>query len=1059
MDGSQYGHQGNGMSNTNSPYPSNVSPHQLQQQQQQQQPQQQQQQQQSSSHHHTTLPPMQATQQATQQATMPAHLNQYPGSAPHTPRNGSTPGTPVSANNPMGNLINQIGGQRFAPMMPSTNYHQGDTRYGLPQAAIAMSQQQPIASASLLSRGNQPIRPMPQNGMQMQPGMHPYGQNNMLMQDMEPPTHVVGSQGRRGILPSAPGRPAVSANSSGKHALIPAKDADGKFPCPHCTKTYLHAKHLKRHLLRHTGDRPYMCILCRDTFSRSDILKRHFQKCSIRRGNPTGASHLSHSQAHLKKPNSGPHRSTNSMPDGNELMGVNGMNGGSMNGGSMNGGSMNGGSMNGGSMNGGSMNSNPFGISPDGSCPDATANLTDEQQEQMRQRGLGGLGGRHGNRMPGPSPGGSNRTSFDQQSYAGSVTSMAPGMNPSLAFSMQHTRQNGHSFTQGYDYASHGNSTSFPTQPPASQDWSQMFQPPPPTAYTINPYNPNVADAPVLIKQEFRSEPSINNNNSNDAIFTGIYGSVPSGPNQPSSCAAWNLQSDPLEELSNRLIFFCFPQNQIIGRSNNIRNYLTAANIKHLLERFTSFQGHFPIIHMPTFQIAEAFDGLLLAIICIGAVYSDRIPATQVREMMELAKLAIERNSQVFSIVSREQTGDSGFGGETIGSSKSELEQITAIYMMQILFTWNGTPVQREKARRDFPIIAEIARRAGLTKPMTISPRSILHQPNVPVENLDAASFDWNAWVEQEKRSRLMFAIFLLDSVMVIFFNTPPRFERDEIRLPLPADDAAWDAPSSSECAEALGLCGPAAARAKNPEGSRQPKQPDFAASMKALLYGDGLVTAGTNLYSKFILVHALHVQLWAAQRHLSQQESSQPVAFPVSGSSTPDWRRGDISSSGAHSTNTSGRATPTDSAGQSAQAIKSLNVAFDKWKKTWDDDIAIQYPPSSSNYRRFGFCRDAIHFYWLGKYLMQNVRGLDCGTAPDQRFSEMMQLLKSVKTWVQADTSKRGEELGSVNDIHKDYGVTDLTLDMAQLFKPINQHIDSPVPGVQTNMSNNSMG
>lgn len=37
-----------------------------------------------------------------------------------------------------------------------------------------------------------------------------------------------------------------------------------------------------------------MCHLCKDTFSRSDILKRHFQKCSIRRGNPTGANHLAH---------------------------------------------------------------------------------------------------------------------------------------------------------------------------------------------------------------------------------------------------------------------------------------------------------------------------------------------------------------------------------------------------------------------------------------------------------------------------------------------------------------------------------------------------------------------------------------------------------------------------------------------------------------------------------------------------------------------------------------------------------------------------------------------
>jgi hypothetical protein len=67
------------------------------------------------------------------------------------------------------------------------------------------------------------------------------------------PKHVVGSQGRRGILPSAPGRPAAvpnGANGSARSATIPAKNSDGKFPCPNCNKTYLHAKHLKRHMLR-----------------------------------------------------------------------------------------------------------------------------------------------------------------------------------------------------------------------------------------------------------------------------------------------------------------------------------------------------------------------------------------------------------------------------------------------------------------------------------------------------------------------------------------------------------------------------------------------------------------------------------------------------------------------------------------------------------------------------------------------------------------------------------------------------------------------------------------
>lgn len=78
-----------------------------------------------------------------------------------------------------------------------------------------------------------------------------YGQPQLLSQPPMPPSqeqepiHVVGQQGRRGVLPNATGRPLP-----GKAALVPTKDAEGKYTCPNCTKTYLHLKHLKRHLLR-----------------------------------------------------------------------------------------------------------------------------------------------------------------------------------------------------------------------------------------------------------------------------------------------------------------------------------------------------------------------------------------------------------------------------------------------------------------------------------------------------------------------------------------------------------------------------------------------------------------------------------------------------------------------------------------------------------------------------------------------------------------------------------------------------------------------------------------
>ena len=104
------------------------------------------------------------------------------------------------------------------------------------------------------------IRPMPAGGLNDPSSLASTHKilsplNSLSLHDGQEvqPTHVVGSQGRRGILPSAVGRPAAvpigSANGQ-KTANIPAKDAEGKFPCPHCAKTYLHAKHLKRHLLR-----------------------------------------------------------------------------------------------------------------------------------------------------------------------------------------------------------------------------------------------------------------------------------------------------------------------------------------------------------------------------------------------------------------------------------------------------------------------------------------------------------------------------------------------------------------------------------------------------------------------------------------------------------------------------------------------------------------------------------------------------------------------------------------------------------------------------------------
>lgn len=270
MDPSQY--PTNGINTTSSgqtyPSPTAISPHQLQ----------------SGSPLPQTLPPLQPPTSAMQ----PLY-----GSNPHTPRTPGTPNTPGSNNQlPSYHQTSQPGARGGLYSMPQNPYppHQG---YGtsaamMPQATTAASHPQPIAPAPIGGRGPPVLRPMPPGGIMSQPGMpSPYGPGpmniNPVIQDGEQPTHVVGSQGRRGILPSAPGRPAApAAGTATKNTVIPVKDADGKFPCPHCTKTYLHAKHLKRHLLR----REYKCCSSRANAILTIILRHRrppLHVCSLSR--------------------------------------------------------------------------------------------------------------------------------------------------------------------------------------------------------------------------------------------------------------------------------------------------------------------------------------------------------------------------------------------------------------------------------------------------------------------------------------------------------------------------------------------------------------------------------------------------------------------------------------------------------------------------------------------------------------------------------------------------------------------------------------------------------
>lgn len=198
---------------------------------------------------HPTLPPLQSAQNGY------THF----GSMSYAHNNSGAP-TPTTAHTPTSSSIANGANNAYSHVSPASAMGPPNAYAHYPMSQSMMYPSATTTTNSSLppsSSGNGLAALRPAIATSLAPlsslsAPHHLGQQASFLQNEEAPTHVVGSQGRRGILPSAPGRP--NATTTGGTAsiknMMPQKDADGKFPCPHCNKTYLHAKHLKRHMLR-----------------------------------------------------------------------------------------------------------------------------------------------------------------------------------------------------------------------------------------------------------------------------------------------------------------------------------------------------------------------------------------------------------------------------------------------------------------------------------------------------------------------------------------------------------------------------------------------------------------------------------------------------------------------------------------------------------------------------------------------------------------------------------------------------------------------------------------
>lgn len=528
-------------------------------------------------------------------------------------------------------------------------------------------------------------------------------------------------------------------------------------------------------------------------------------------------------------------------------------------------------------------------------------------------------------------------------------------------------------------------------------------------------------------------------------MFSRLYSQDPGFSGTTSLLDTWVLgSSDPLRNKASALVHFCYPDPSMSTSGSNathgyetLQAVLSPENVKHFLEQYKNYHSHWPMIHLASFNPTNAYDGLVLTMICIGAVYSERLGVKKVRWLMEIVRAAVFRSSGVYKLASQIPHGvvDSN------ARSSTEIEETQALIHLHSLFVWHGSQKQRRRALEESWVLARVTRHLGMLRPLPNGHPSFsaLHQPG-PVDGNEVNTWTWTSWVEQEKRARVMYLIFLIDASVAIFFNVEPQLDVYDIKLPLPADDAAWEALNEEDCACALGLRGEAA-QGKNFTGSLRAKQLGMSEALQYLHQGGEFPERATNMFSKFILIHAIHVQIFRIQRQILGICGHSGHSGFSSGTSTPQSQTEWTSTDGSISNPTSGRATPTDSINSryshTHQTLRLTMAALELWKRQWDADVQIQY---RQRQRRVGFCRDAIHFYFLATLFLRSSRREDWAFRPDARCQQVFNMLKQIRAHVASDSVSKGLDIGSITVVNDNYGIADLTLDMKLLFTPVDE-------------------
>ncbi|KAJ5895898.1 uncharacterized protein N7473_005297 [Penicillium subrubescens] len=510
------------------------------------------------------------------------------------------------------------------------------------------------------------------------------------------------------------------------------KPAEKHFRCTICQRGFTRIDHLKRHHLRHSGQKPYSCVFCNESFARCDNLRDHYTDCSQRGDRKIPETGQRGRRRHACQ-------SCTAMKlrcDGNTPCES--------------------------CVKRGFMCTNPKGPSPSASVEDGKTSPNPQMPPIYRQ----------------PSDRGSIKfllnggtDSFTEGFRLPPRNDRERGMAYHNQTALEEANTNGEIYSP---FDMQGDRTDFSpdfveSDPANLQFFQDTF---------LDFFNGPFGDSQKSAESPFAGQvvyPAgfVPGQDGNLALPAeqGIF-----EPERPFAMAliqsilarAWTVPLDPKaqEEISTNLSFL-----------------LTTTRIRKFVSLyFRYWQPSCAMIHIPTFDLETIALPLLAAVTFFGAMYSpDQREAYAAKRLLDFAELFIF-SSHIYSPETEVASIFTGIrSAEDEATDWMKFQNFQAGFIITVVQYWAGSRSSKNRAMENrFSEVVKVARRLNLVK--------VRHTPN-------EEQFEEQLWIQRECRIRTISIISLLDCAFFFYQNYPCRLTHAEIESELPCDEALFRSP------------------------------------------------------------------------------------------------------------------------------------------------------------------------------------------------------------------------------------------------------------------------